>query len=118
MTNWSKTKESSVKSSLKSTRPCLYLHAVDAQRLLEAVHTLLQLSVVEVQQGFGAHGPGAAFARQLPGSVVELLLLQDVPQEAVQAGGLLLLQLLTHDLLGLWTDRTGLGHVSGIGIRL
>lgn len=86
-----------------------YLHGVDVQGLLKAVDALLELLLVEVQQGLGAHGPGAALARQRPRLVVVLLLPQDVSQQAVQSGRLLLLQLPAHDLLrlGLKEGRKG-----------
>ena len=80
---------------------CLYLHGVDPDGLLEAVHTLLEVLGAQVQQGFGAHGPGTAPSRQLPGTVVVLMLPQNISQQAVQAGCLLLLQLTANNLLSL-----------------
>lgn len=76
-----------------------YLHGVDAEGFLEAVDTLLELLLLKVQQGLGAHGSGAALARQRPRLVVVLLLPQDVSQQAVQGGSLLLLQLPPNYLL-------------------
>lgn len=81
-----------------------HLHGVDVQGLLEAVDALLELLLVQVQQGLGAHGPGAALARQRPRLVVVLLLPQDVSQQAVQGGRLLLVQLPAHDLLRLESE--------------
>lgn len=88
-------------STLWASACCSHLNGVDLERLLEAAHALLELLVLEVQQGFGAHGPGAAAARQLPGPVIVLVVLQDVSQEAVKTGRLLLLQLPTDNLLRL-----------------
>lgn len=56
---------------------------------------------MKVQQGFGAHGSGAAAARQLPGPVIELMVPQYVSQQAEQPGRLFLLQLPADNLLGL-----------------